>query len=90
MNIKQTIGETTEKIEQKAKELWTNYSPYYANLEPWQRGLVLLGILVAIALIIYLLTSKDKEKLERREAKREALAEERLLKRMELLKKLKE
>ncbi|CAI2182395.1 1390_t:CDS:2, partial [Funneliformis geosporum] len=36
--IKQKLGETTEQLENKVKE----FSPYYTNLEPYQRGLILI------------------------------------------------
>lgn len=87
-DIKQTIGSNTEKVEKQAKEYWNKLAPNYSNLEPWQRGLILLGLVGLTTLTIYLLTKEDKS--ERKKAKQEAMMEERLLRKMELLKKLKE
>ncbi|RHZ36571.1 hypothetical protein [endosymbiont GvMRE of Glomus versiforme] len=89
--LKQKLGEQTEKLEQKAGELWDNFSPNYTNLEPWQRGLVLIAILALLAFVIYYLTKQeDPAEVLRRKERAEAAMEERVLKRVELLKKLRE
>lgn len=89
-DFKQTIGETTEKVETKAKEYWDKLTPNYSNLEPWQRGLILLGLLGLTTLTIYWLIKNkdDKGKLTKGKDQLEAQAEERLLRRMEFFKKL--
>lgn len=89
-NIKQTLGESTEQIENQAKEYFNKLSPNYTNLEPYQRGLILLGMLGLTIFTIYWLVKEDQDKIAQRKAKQEAQAEERLIKRMELLKRLKE
>ncbi|RHZ37051.1 hypothetical protein [endosymbiont GvMRE of Glomus versiforme] len=89
--LKQKLGEQTEKLEQKAGELWDNFSPHYTNLEPWQRGLILIGIIALLVFIIYYLAKQeDPTEVLRRKEKAEAAMEERVLKRIELLKKLRE
>ena len=90
-DIKQAIGNYTEQTENKASELWTDFKPHYTNLEPWQRGLVLITLLALLALALYYLTKKeDPAEALRRKTQLEAAAEERMLKRIELLKKLRE
>ncbi|RHZ36418.1 hypothetical protein [endosymbiont GvMRE of Glomus versiforme] len=89
--IKQKLGEQTQKLEQKAGELWDNFTPHYTNLEPWQRGLILIGILALLVFVIYYLTKQeDPTEVLRRKERVEAAMEERVLKRVELLKKLRE
>lgn len=88
--IKQKLGENTEKIEKNAKQLWTNHSHYYTNLEPYQRGLILLGILLFLIIAIYYLTKEDKKRTATQKAKEETAMEEKFLKKIELLKKLRE
>lgn len=88
--IKQAIGEQTQKLETKVQELWTDFNPHYTNLEPWQRGLILIGIVVLLALVIYYLTHENKNKTTIKKAQAEAVLEEKIIKRMELLKKLRE
>src|SRR5271170_7862518 len=78
-NIKQTIGENTERVEQKAKEYFDKFSPYYTQQEPFNRGLVLLAGIVLIAITIYLLTASDKDKSTLKKERAEKEAEERLL-----------
>jgi hypothetical protein len=84
-DLKKTLGESTEKIEREAANF---IGEYYFSLEPWQRGLLVLGIISLTVLTIYWLTKEDKNKL--REARREAAMEEKWLKQMALLKKFKE
>lgn len=86
-DIKNKLSESTEKIEKKVKELWDQNSPHYTNLEPWKRGLILLGLSLGTIVIIYWLTSSNKSN-NREEL--EAQAEERLIRRMGVLKKLRD
>jgi len=81
-DLKQTIGENTEKLEKQAGQ-------YYFALEPWQRGSLALGLILLSIALIYWLTKEDKSKLTRQEARREALLEEKLIKQMVLLNRLK-
>ena len=87
---KQKLGQQTQKLESKASELWNDFSPNYTNLEPWQRGLVLIGIVVLLILIAYYLTHESQDKKARKKAQAEAALEDKIIKRMELLKKLRE
>ena len=82
-NFKQKLGEETEKLEQQVGE-------YYFALEPDQRGLLILGIITLLIITVYWLTKEDKSKLAEREARKEALAEERLLRQMAFYKQLRE
>ena len=88
--IKQKLGENTELLEKKVKEL----SPYYTNLEPWQRGTLILILTFLLLIATYQLLKKPtlipKELTETERKKIEALAEERILKRAEFLRKLRE
>ena len=91
-DIKKTLGETTEQVENKIRDVVNNYHPYYSKLEPYQRGLILIALTTFLILTIYYLTKKEKSiprELTETERKRiEALAEERILKRAEFLKRL--
>lgn len=86
--LKQKLGETTEKLEKKAQDFWNQSSPYYSNLEPWKRGLILLGLAGLTALTIYWLVKKDDQSPKK--LRKEAIQEERLLRKLELIKKIKE
>ena len=88
LDFKKTIGENTEKLEKKAGELLNQYSPYYSNLEPWQRGLLIIALTTLLILAIYYLTKKDKHSALQKKQEREA--EEKLLRQMAFFKKLKE
>ena len=88
--VKQTLGEQTQKFENKVVDLWEEYSPNYTNLEPWKRGLVLIGLLALLIFIIYYLTHESQDRKAQRKLKMEQIQEERLLRRMETLKKLRE
>ncbi|CAI2201322.1 19046_t:CDS:2, partial [Funneliformis geosporum] len=57
IDLKTKLGETTEQLENKVKE----FSPYYTNLEPYQRGLILIGLTLFLILVIYWLTKSDKK-----------------------------
>ena len=78
--LKDKLGKVTEQFEQ--------------HLEPWQRGLLLIALTALLIISIYYLTKKEKpepRELTDVECKRiEALAEERILKRAEFLRKLRE
>ena len=80
-----TIKPTLEKLEK-------NITPHYTNLESWQRGLILIALTLFLIFAIYYLTKKEKpEPRELTDAERkkiEVLAEERILKRAEFLRKL--
>lgn len=82
-NLKQTLGENTEKIEKQVGE-------YYFSLEPWQRGTLVISLIIVLIALIYWLTKEDKDKLAQKEARKEAQLEERLLKQLALFKRLKE
>ena len=62
------------------------------HLEPYQRGLLLIALTTLLLISIYLLTQKEKpepRELTDTERKRiESLAEERILRRAEFLRKL--
>ncbi len=76
--LKDQLGKATEQLEQ--------------HLEPWQRGLLLIALTTFLLFSVYYLTKKESPKpreLTDTERKRlEALAEERILKRAEFLRKL--
>ena len=88
--IKNSLGEQTENFENKAQDLWNQFTPHYTNLEPWQRGLVLIGLVVLIAFITYYLTRESKNQKAQHQAKIEQAQEEKIIRRMELLKRLRE
>ena len=79
-DIKKIFGETTQQLEK--------------HLEPWQRGTLILDLTTFLLISIYLLTKKESSKpreLTESEHKRlEALAEEKILKRVEFLRRLRE
>ena len=81
-DIKKTLGEYTEKVENKAKE----FIPYYSNLESWQRGLILIALILFLIFAIYQLTKSDKNL----SAKRESQIEDRILRQMAFFKRLRE
>ena len=85
-DLKTKLGETTQQIENKAGELWTNYSPHYTNLEPWQRGTLLIALTLFLIFVIYYLTKPDKNLI----AKKEAQLEEKILRQMAFYKRLRE
>ena len=82
--IKQKLGETTEKLENKAKE----FAPYYTNLEPYQRGLILIALTLFLLLIIYWLTKSDKKVIK--DDKKEKEMEEKIMRQMAFFKRLRE
>ena len=76
--LKDRLGKATQQLENL--------------LEPYQRGLLLIALTTLLLISIYLLTQKEKpepRELTDTERKRiEALAEERILRRAEFLRKL--
>jgi len=76
--LKDQLGKTTQRLEN--------------HLEPYQRGLLLIALTTLLFISIYLLTQKEKpepRELTDTERKRiESLAEERILRRAEFLRKL--
>ena len=63
-------------------------------LDPWQRGALILALLYALLITAYLLLKKEipepRELTEAERKKIETMAEERILKRAEFLKRLRE
>jgi len=92
--IKQKLGEQTQKLETKTKELFTKYSPYYSKLEPWQRGVLIIALILCLLLFIYYLTATSKNRAEILREKlareKEAQMEEKMFRQMALFKRLKE
>ncbi|CAI2193001.1 9038_t:CDS:2 [Funneliformis geosporum] len=68
-DIKKTFGENTEKLEKKTKEFIDKTSPYYSNLEPHQRGILIIVLLLALIFFIYWLTKKEPRELTEMERK---------------------
>ena len=83
-NILNTLGQNTQKLESKASELWTNYSPYYTNLEPWQRGTLLIALTLFLLFAVYYLTKAPSNP----DKKKEKQIEEKILRQMALFRKL--
>ena len=83
-DLKNKLGETTEQIESKVKEL----TPYYTNLEPYQRGLILIALILFLVLVIYWLTKSDKKLV--RDDKKEKEVEEKIMRQMAFFKRLRE
>ena len=88
--LKNQLGEHTENFENKLQDLWNQFTPHYTNLEPYQRGLVLIGLLALLAFITYYLTRENPDQKARQKAKAEQAQEEKIIRRMELLKRLRE
>ena len=88
--LKNKLGENTEKLEKKIKEL----SPYYTNLDPWKRGLILIALTAFLIWTIYCLSKKEtpapRELTDTEKKRIEAIVEERILRRTEFLKRLRE
>lgn len=80
--LKNTLGENTQKLESQAHQLFTDYSPYYSNLEPWQRGLLLITLTLFLLFALYYLLQPNKNL----QAKKEAQIEEKILKQMAFIK----
>ena len=77
--LKDKLGQTTEKLE-------SVITPLYTNLEPYQRGLILMALTAFLIFTIYQLT-KSEPKLN---AKKESQLEEKLMRQMAFFKRLKE
>ena len=80
---------------QELKDQLGKYTELLENhLEPWQRGLLLIALIVFLLISIYYLTKKEKpeprELTDGERKKLETLAEERILKRAEFLRRLRE
>ena len=71
-DLKDQLNEKTKELEQKS--------------EPWQRGLLIIALILFLIFSIYQLTKSDS-KLS---SKKEAQAEERLMRQMAFFKRLKE
>lgn len=87
---KSKLSEQTTKLEDKVKDFWNKSLPNYTNLEPWKRGLLLIGLVITLALALYYLTHESQDKKSQKKAQAEAELEAKLLRRMEVLKKLRE
>lgn len=78
--IKTKLGEYTQQLEN--------------HLEPYQRGLILIALTTFLIFSIYLLTKKEtsppRELTSEEKKKIEAMVEERILRRTEFLKRLRE
>ena len=78
--IKDQLDNATQQLEQK--------------LEPWQRGVLILALTALLLISIYYLTQKEKpeprELTDSERKKIETIAEERILKRAEFLRRLRE
>jgi len=89
-NFKQTLGESTEQLESKIKE----FAPFYTNLEPYQRGMLILTLTILLLFAIYYLTKSDKQividKDNKKELRKEKEIEEKLLRQMAFFKRLRE
>ena len=87
-DFKKTLGENTEQLESKLKE----FAPYYTNLEPWQRGALILSLITLLLVSIYYLTKSDKQIVvdNKKELQKEKEIEEKILKQMAFFKRLRE
>lgn len=78
--IKDQLNKQTEQFEK--------------HLEPWQRGLLLISLTSLLLISVYYLTKKEspqpKELSEIEKKQIEQLAEEKILKKMDFLKRLQE
>jgi hypothetical protein len=76
--LKNQLGKYTEQLESK--------------LEPWQRGLLLISLTLFLLFSIYYLTQKEtpkpRELTDQEKKQLEKLAEEKILKRAEFLRRL--
>ena len=81
--LKNKLGTATEQLE-------AVIAPHYTNLEPYQRGLLIITLVLFLLFSVYYLTKPDKPLNTKREEQREKEIEERLLRQMAFFKKLKE
>ena len=90
--LKTKLGEYTEKAENKIRENFPKYYPYYGELDSWKRGLILIVLALFLLFVIYQLTTKGKtrprELTDEERKQLEVRAEERILKRTEFLRRL--
>ena len=88
--LKDQLGNYTKSFENQVKEI----SPFYTNLEPYQRGMLILALLFCWLLVIYWLTKPNptllQQELNKKLAKKEKELEERILRQMAFYKRLKE
>ena len=84
--LKDKLGQTTEQLENKLKDL----APFYTSLEPYQRGMLILGLLLLLLISIYYLTKTHPQVNSKMLAKKEKELEERILRQMAFYKKLRE
>lgn len=82
-DLKNKLGVATEQLE-------TAITPHYTNLEPWQRGLLIIALILFLLFSIYHLTKPDKPLNIKREEQREKEIEEKLMRQMAFFKRLKE
>jgi hypothetical protein len=87
-DFKKNLGESAEKLESKIKE----FAPYYTNLEPWQRGALILSLITLLLFSIYYLTKSDQQIVidNKKELQKEKEIEEKILRQMAFFKRLKE
>ena len=87
-DFKKTLGENTEQLENKVKEL----APYYTSLEPYQRGLILIALITLLLTSIYYLTKPSKQIVidNKKELRKEKEIEDKILKQMAFFKRLRE
>ena len=85
---------TNSQLNTLKEQLATATQQLETYLEPWQRGALILALFYLLLITAYLLLKKEvplpRELTEAERKKLEALAEERILKRAEFLRKLRE
>ena len=82
-SLKDQLGKATENLE-------AVIAPYYTNLEPYQRGLILIALTAFLIFSIYYLTKSEPKLSSKKESQREKELEEKLMRQMAFFKKLKE
>ena len=86
--------ETNSPINPLKEQLATASQQLENYLDPWQRGALILALVYLLLITAYLLLKKEvpepRELTEVERKKLEALAEERILKRAEFLRRLRE
>ena len=80
--LKDQLGQTTKKLE-------AAITPFYTSLEPHQRGLLILGLLLFLLLIIYYLSKPNPHQLKYQLSQKEKDLEQRILRQMAFYKRLK-
>ena len=85
--LKDKLGQTTEQLEKKLKDL----APFYTSLEPYQRGMLIIGLLLLLLISIYYLTKQPHPQVNSKMlAKKEKELEEKIMRQMAFYKRLKE